>query len=231
MKTCTKSLAAAALALGSLAASPGAPPSTDAGTAHVAQATAGNEPSERLTAVQFDALLAEIATARKSVKSLRATFTQERTLTLLATTITSTGELSLTMPDRLRWELTSPDDIVYLVGPEGLSYRTRSSKATVPKAGATVAKALTDVRALLAGDLAALGERYVLEGLRTAHDVTLTGTAKDRVATVRTFTLTLDKNLVMPLAAAFTEGKRDAIALRFLNVRINVPVDPTSMRP
>ena len=96
---------------------------------------------------------------------MRASFTQERKLTLLATTVKSTGELAYVAPERLRWELAPPDDIVYLIGPEGLSYRTKSSHATVPQAGANIAKALSDLRALLGGDLAQLRERYVLTRL------------------------------------------------------------------
>jgi outer membrane lipoprotein-sorting protein len=162
---------------------------------------------------------------------MRAGFTQERKLTLLATTVKSTGELAYVAPERLRWELAPPDDIVYLIGPEGLSYRTRSSHATVPSTGANIAKALADLRALLGGDLASLRDRYVLSGSRGPNDVEIAGTAKDKTASVRAFTLVLDKSLVLPVKAKLIEGKSDAIEITFSNAQINVPIDPATMKP
>jgi outer membrane lipoprotein-sorting protein len=187
---------------------------------------------EKLEGDKLDAALADIARARKSVRTMRANFTQERKLTLLATTVKSTGELAYVAPDRLRWELAPPDDVVYLIGPEGLSYRTRSSHATVPATGATVAKALADLRALLGGDLAQLKDRYVLSGTRgTAGDVEISGAAKDKAAAVRGFTLTLDKTLVIPVKARLLEGKTDYIDIVFSNGQLNVPIDPATMKP
>ncbi len=186
---------------------------------------------EKLEGEKLDPLLADIARARKGVRTMRASFTQERKLTLLATTVKSTGELAYVAPERLRWELAPPDDIVYLIGPEGLSYRTKSSHATVPQSGANIAKALSDLRALLGGDLAQLRERYLLSGSRGPSDVEIAGTAKDKTASVRAFTLVLDKTLVLPVKAKLIEGKSDAIEITFSNAQINVPIDPATMKP
>lgn len=187
---------------------------------------------EKLEGQKLDAVLADIAKARKGVRTMRANFVQERKLTLLATTVKSTGELAYVAPDRLRWELAPPDDIVYFIGPEGLSYRTRSSRATVPATGANIAKALADLRALLGGDLALLKDRYVLSGTRgSTGELEISGAAKDKAASVRGFTLSLDKTLVLPVKAKLIEGKSDAIEITFSNGQINVPIDPGTMKP
>jgi outer membrane lipoprotein-sorting protein len=223
-----------ALALGSLlvASSSRAQLPLDAGAAPLPASTSEpSAPREKLEGATLEPLLAEIARARQGVHTLRASFTQERRLTLLATTVKSTGELSLVTPDRLRWELAAPDDIVYLIGPEGLSYRTRSSKATVPSSGANIAKALADLRALLGGDLGLLRERYTLTGSRGPRDVEIAGIAKDKTASVRGFTLVLDRSLALPLKARLVEGKSDAVEIVFSNTRVNVPIDPATMRP
>ena len=197
----------------------------DAGPPFIADA------GEKLEGAKLDALLADVARARKGVRTMKAGFVQERKLTLLATSVKSTGELAYVDPDRLRWELFAPDDIVYFIGPEGLSYRTRSSKATVPQAGANVSKALGDLRALLGGDLALLKDRYVLSGNRGANDVEISGVARDKSANVRGFVLTLDKTLAAPLRARLLEGKSDTIEITFSNPQINIPIDPAAMRP
>ena len=194
-----------------------------------AQIDAGADAGSRLEGAALDPLLADIAKARKGVRTMRANFTQERKLTLLATSVKSTGEMA-SDSDRLRWELYAPDDVIYFIGPEGLSYKTKTSKATVPNAGANVSKALGDLRALLGGDLSLLKDRYTLSGSRGA-EVEITGVAKDRSANVRGFTILLDRTLVTPTHAKLLEGKTDAIEIAFSNVQLNVVIDPATLRP
>lgn len=189
----------------------------------------GEEGERKLEGDELEPLLGQIAAARKNVKTLRASFTQERAMKLLATSIKSTGQLTFVAPDRLRWELGPPDDVVYWIGPEGLSYRTRSSKATVP--AGSVVRALADLRALLGGDLGSLRQRYALSGSRTAAGATLEGAAKDKTASVRGFTLALDRSLVLPLRTRLVEGKADAIDITFSNAALDVPVAPSLMKP
>jgi hypothetical protein len=194
-------------------------------------ADAGAPARETLEGSKLDALLGEIAKARKDVKTLRATFTQERRITLLATSVKSRGEMTFAAHDRLRWDLAPPDDVAYFVGPEGLSYKTKSSTATVPAGGGNVARALSDLRALLTGDLAQLRERYTLSGSRAPTDVEIAGVAKDKNASLKSFTFVIDKGLVAPIRARLVEGKSDTIDLVFSNVVVNGPVDAARLRP
>jgi len=194
-------------------------------------AGSAQEARERLEGEKLEAALGDVAKARKGVKTMRADFTQERKLTLLATSVKSTGRLSFVAPDRLRWELSPPDDVVYWIGPEGLSYRTRSSSATVPSGGANLAKTLGDLRALLGGDLASLKERYVLGGSRGPNDLEITGQAKDPKASVKEFSIVLDKTLTLPVKARLLEGKKDSIEILFSNAAVNVTIDPATMKP
>lgn len=192
---------------------------------------AGAPTREKVEGPKLDALLGDIARARKELRTLRANFTQERRIVLLATSVKSRGELLFAAPNRLRWDLAPPDDIVYFVGPEGLSYKTKTGSTTVPAAGANVARALGDLRALLGGDLAQLRDRYELTASRSPSDVEIAGVAKDPKASVKAFTLQLDKGLTTPLRARLVEGKTDSIDLVFSNVVVNAPVDPARLRP
>ncbi len=185
---------------------------------------------ETLDGAKLDALFADVARARKEVRTLRAAFTQERRIRLLATTVKSRGELTFAAPDRLRWELAPPDEVVYFIGPEGLAYRTKGGGSAVPRAGANIGQALGDLRALLTGDLGALRDRWTLTASR-GSDVEIAGVAKDAGAPIRAFTLVLDKNLTTPLRARLVEGKADSIDLVFSNVVLNGPVDPARLRP
>ena len=102
----------------------------------------------------------EIARARAGVarRSL-GPFTQERTIGILAAKVRSTGTLTLVRPDRLRWELAPPDDVVYWVTPEGLAYKSPTRQGQGPRErqpAVKIAAALDDLRTLLGGDLGAL---------------------------------------------------------------------------
>jgi hypothetical protein len=192
---------------------------------------AGAVARETLEGPKLDATLADITNARKAVRTLRASFEQTRRIALLATSVKSRGTLTVAAPDRLRWDLAPPDDIVYFVAPEGLSYKTKSSSATMPASGAKVARGLGDLRALLTGDLGTLRERYVLTASRSAADVEISGRAKDPNASVKAFVLVLDKGLILPIRARLLEGKNDSVDLAFSNVVVNGPVDPAELRP
>lgn len=186
---------------------------------------------EKLEGARLDALLADVARARKDLKTLKADFTQDRKIALLSTSVKSRGELTFAAPDRLRWDLAPPDDVVYFVGPEGLSYKTKSSSATMPATGANVTKGLADLRAILGGDLGSLKERYALGGTRNLDGtVEITGLAKEK-GPVRAWSLVLDKGLVTPLRAKLFEGKSDSVDLVFTNVVPNAPVDPAKLKP
>src|SRR5262245_17550511 len=77
--------------------------------------------------------LADIGKSRAGLKTMVASFTQERQIGLLATAVKSEGELTLVRPDRLRWELKPPDAITYWVTPEGLAMSTGASASAVGK--------------------------------------------------------------------------------------------------
>ncbi|MBL9108208.1 MAG: outer membrane lipoprotein carrier protein LolA, partial [Myxococcales bacterium] len=68
-----------------------------------------------ITGAKLDELFAEVARARKGAKSFAGPFTQTRKMGLMKAQIVSQGRVSLVLPDRLRWELFPPDEIVYFV--------------------------------------------------------------------------------------------------------------------
>ena len=123
------------LALG-LLFPPGASAGSRADTFDAGTTPPAVDAGERLEGAKLDALLADIAKARKGVRTMKASFVQERKLTLLATTVKSTGELAYVDPDRLRWELFAPDDVIYFIGPEGLSYRATFARRPCRSAAA-----------------------------------------------------------------------------------------------
>ncbi len=180
-------------------------------------------------------VLARIVQARAALRTLRASFTQERTLGLLASTVTSRGELILVRPDRLRWHLDPPDQITYWVTPGGLAYATATSHGGVPRdAAGAMGVILQDMLAMLGGDVTGLRERYGIAADKRDDGATrLTIEPRDpQVAKrVRRIVVELDPDLVSPREIVLEESDTDSARIRFADVQRNVPVDPALMRP
>jgi outer membrane lipoprotein-sorting protein len=179
-----------------------------------------------------DVLLARVAKARASLKTLRGPFTQSRKIGLLATEVKSSGTLMLVRPDRLRWELGPPDDVVYWVVPEGLAYKSKSGQGRVRGESTRVAAALGDLRALLGGDLASLRKRYDLVGATQADgSVVFEATPKMKGSGLLKIEFALAPDLVRPTRATLVESEKDRVVIAFGNLERDVPIDPSLMKP
>ena len=142
---------------------------------------------------------------------------------LLATTVTSTGTLYLERPDRLRWELAPPDDVVYWITPEAIAYRTRTGHGSVPAASARLASSLDDLRRLLGGDLAKLRARY---DLRLAGDLVFDATPRDPSVKLARLRFGLAPDACAPLFAELFESERDKTRIDFGALKRDAPIDP-----
>jgi len=196
-------------------------------------ATAAAEEPRACSVGELNQALAEIARARAGVTTLTGPFTQERTIGLLAAKVRSTGTVTLVRPDRLRWELGSPDDVVYWVTPEGLGYRSPNGQGRVPPTNQRIAAALGDIRVLLGGDVAGLRGRYDLSATcQDGRPTSFRAVPKEGNSTsfqeIR-FTLAADR--VAPASTTIIEGPRDRTDIQFGPLRANVPINPALMTP
>jgi outer membrane lipoprotein-sorting protein len=180
---------------------------------------------------KIDAALADVARARAGVTTLTGPFTQERTIGLLAAKVRSTGTLTLVRPDRLRWELAPPDDVVYWVTPEGLGYRSPTGKGRVPAANQRIAAALDDLRILLGGDLTTLRARYDLGGsCRPDGRISFRAVPKPgSSSSFQEIRFMLAPDLVSPESTTIVEGPRDKTEIHFGTLQKNVPISAALM--
>jgi hypothetical protein len=178
------------------------------------------------------ALLSRIARARSTLRTLQGPFTQTRTIGLLATDVRSSGSLALVRPDRLRWELDPPDEVVFFVGPEGLAYRSAQGQGRLPATSARIAGALDDLRTLLGGDLARLRDRWELRLLRDdATGAEIEALARPGAAPpLASMRFALGPDLVRPARVVLVEGHRDRTVIDFGPLVVNAPVDPSRLR-
>jgi hypothetical protein len=188
--------------------------------------------TRRAHADPLDDALARVATARASLHTLVGPFTQERTISLLATSVRSQGTVYLVRPDRLRWELEPPDDVVYWITPEGLAYRSKTGQGRVPPAQARLAKSLDDLRTLLGGDLGQLRTRYDLRLLPPgeAGGTSFEATPKDPAMPLKLIRFGIAADGATPRFAELFEAGKDKTRIDFGALKRDVAVDPALMR-
>ncbi len=190
--------------------------------------------ASRAHADSVDDVLKELTKARSSLKTLVCSFTQERVLSLFASTITSKGELSLVRPDRLRWELFPPDSIIYWVTPEGIAYRSPQGAGKVSSSAAgALASVLDDILVVLGGDMGTLRSRYDITFERATSSLTLhLAPQKPEVAKIiQRLTIVLESDLQSPRSLVLEEPGGDRSSIQFTDVKKNVDVDPARMKP
>lgn len=178
--------------------------------------------------------LAEITKARASLKTLVGSFTQERTIGLLATAVKSDGAMTLVRPDRLRWELFPPDAITYFIGPEGFAFATPSGGGGVGKGAAgRFGAVLSDLMILLGGDLEQLRGRYELSIPSRKDGIVLS--AKPKAEDVKKYVTSLEMasgpELWTVKRVVIEEKNGDRSVITFDKVERDVKVDPARMKP
>lgn len=179
-------------------------------------------------------VLADIKKARAGLKTLVGPFVQERTIGLLATTVKSDGEVTMVLPDRLRWELRPPDAVTYWIGPEGFSFATPRGSTKVGKAAAgRFGAVLGDLMILLGGDLEKLRARYDLSVPSRKDGVTLRAIpkAEDVKKHVRRIEMRSGSELWTIREITIEEQSGDLSVIRFGKMQRDVRVDPSKMVP
>lgn len=178
---------------------------------------------------KLDAALADVAKARSKTTTLQGPFVQERTVSLLASKVKSTGKMWLLRPDRLRWELDPPDAATYWILPDGLAYKTKGGSGKIAKgAQGPLGGVLGDLLVLLGGDLSSLSSRYDLALLRRDDaGLVLRATPKDKalLKTTKRIELELDGDASRLRKVTIVEAGNDESEIVFGALVVDAPID------
>lgn len=202
-----------------------------------ALADAGSPPTEvartPIVGAKLEELIRDVAKARQGIRTFAGPFTQVRKMGLLKTQIVSQGRVTLVLPDRLRWELLPPDEVIYWVTPDGLAYRNRSSQGAVRSSDArSLAAGLEDLRAMLGGDLSVLRKRYDLKAFAVGDDIEVEANALPSADArgMKAVRFGIGKDRVRPTFTRLIEKNGDTSDIRFGELRTNVPIEASLMR-
>ncbi|MBK8256675.1 MAG: outer membrane lipoprotein carrier protein LolA [Polyangiaceae bacterium] len=177
---------------------------------------------------------AEIKKAREKLKTLVATFTQERTIGLLSSTVKSEGEMTLVRPDKLRWELKSPDAVTYWITPDGFAFSTANGSANVSKTAAKkFGDVLSDLLIFMGGDLDQLKARYEFSVPSKKDGVVLKAVPKTEEVkkVVKSLELSVAADLWTVKKIVIEEKSGDKSVITFTKVTKDVKVDDAKMKP
>ena len=177
---------------------------------------------------------AEIKKAREKVKTLVGTFTQERTIGLLSSTVKSEGEMTLVRPDKLRWELKSPDAVTYWITPEGFAFSTANGAANVSKTAAKkFGDVLNDLLVFMGGDLDTLKSRYDFTVPSKKDGVTLRAIPKTEEVKkiVKSLEISVGADLWTVKKITIEEKSGDKSVITFTKVTKDAKVDDAKMKP
>lgn len=178
--------------------------------------------------------LSEMKKAREKLKTLVASFTQERTIGLLSSTVKSEGEMTLVRPDKLRWELKSPDAVTYWVTPEGFAFSTANGSANVSKTAAKkFGDILNDLLVFMGGDLETLKSRYDFTVPSKKDGVTLHAVPKTEEVKkiVKSLELQVASDMWTVKKITIEEKGGDKSVITFTKVTKDAKVEDAKMKP
>ncbi len=174
---------------------------------------------------RFEGLMARVDERQSELKTLEASFEQRKESALLLTPEESRGTLSYRTPDQVRWDFASPTETTMIVADQEMLtwYRDQgfAERRQIDESADRV--------------LQMMGPGVSLEKLRRYFDITAAfPTSTDQPyrlelvprmrrieRRLRSMTLALDRELLVPVLVRVEEATGDVTELRFADLRIN----------
>jgi outer membrane lipoprotein-sorting protein len=175
---------------------------------------------------QLREILQRFNTTQESTRSLTASFTEKKNLTLLARPVISTGTFLYSKPTRIKWEYTNPEPRMFLITEDHfLAYYPAQKRAEEVPLGKLAGRRVFRV----------FGIGQTAEDLEKFFDISLgdagpeKGTfllvltpkrrrVKDRLQLVRFW---VDDETYLPRQLEYVEADGDTTTLTFSNIRVN----------
>src|SRR5689334_12106219 len=179
-----------------------------------------------------DEALRAVKEARKSLTSLRASFKQSRESARRLEPQTTAGELSILVPDALRWEVFRPERVVYWVNGKKVTAAGRDNKKVTPPTGG-FGVVLPFLATLLAGDLGTLSDYEFTAAQELDGSVTIVAVPKEARTKQTVAKITLRTNAAKWGASnlRIQEAGGEIFSVEFAENDKNPALDPDRMKP
>ncbi len=182
-------------------------------------------------------LVQELEERQRAVMSLRATVLQRKRQPLLKGEILSQGTLTFQRPDRLRWEVATPEHTIIVVqGSTLLIYRPeqRAAERRDLRGDFASQAALEFLKAGMSLSVAELERRFQVDVYRDGGDVTLQLTPRSRwiAQALTSIAITQADGDPIPWQIAVVGRKGDRTDTTLTNIVVNPPLpgDPFTLQ-
>jgi len=171
-----------------------------------------------------------MAAAQRAVGTLHAKFRQVKTIALLREPLVSTGELTYERPDRVRWEVKTPDPLVVEMSSTGLRAGPPGEVQEID-AGAAV-RLFGDLAGLFTASQEYASTRFsIAAGSAGAGSFLLTPRDPTVSQVIASIELDTDPKLGLPRRAVLREPDGDRTEIELLNIETIPAKEPNDPAP
>ena len=184
------------------------------------------------SSAQLRDLLERFDETQRTTRSLSATFTEKKNLSLLARPVVSSGTFLYSRPTRIKWEYSDPETRVFLITEDHfVAYYPQRKKAEEVPLGRLTGRRI--FRVLGIGQTAEeLGKFFVIslgdpgaeKGVTLMVLTPKRRRVKDRLQLVRFW---VDEKTCLPRQLEYVEADGDSTTLAFSDVRVNPEIAET----
>lgn len=169
---------------------------------------------------ELNAFFAEVEKKMSGLKSIAATFQQEKRLALFKDPLLSNGQILFSTPDHLRWEFRKPFRSILIVsGDEVAKFEDQKSgwrKVEQGRQAEVILVVMDNIRSWFRGDFDRAGDSFEVSGARKPHPVILMK-PKDKVMarTLREVELRLADDFTHVVQVTIREASGDQTVMKF----------------
>ena len=182
---------------------------------------------------KVDAVIERVVERQRGLRSMRASFVQVRSSSMLLDDVRSTGEFLYLAPDRVRWDYLQPDSMVVLFSDDWVTtfhpVGQRAERVRVASGDQRFVQALAGTLPL--DDLLAYF-RMTFEDRAAPepYGFTLEPTAASLRNRLQSLHLEIDRSLMLPVVVEIKEADGDSTRYEFHDIQIDPDVEISRFR-
>lgn len=175
---------------------------------------------------RLNKLLADIQDRVNNTKTVQSSFEQERNLSLFTRPIIFTGKLTLSRPDKLRWENIDPvPSVLIFSGETGLRCNDDAEPVHFDLKNDPMMQMIADqLWTWVDGDYGRLQNRYDINSTG-AYEITLHPQSVDLAGSIDYVQVRFDPENLQPEKILIQEKEGDSTTIDFGDYLLNQPID------
>lgn len=191
-----------------------------------ARATAASSPTPTVPCATVSECFAEMVRAQGAVSSVKARFKQTKRIALLREPLVSTGTFVFQRPDRVRWQVVSPEPMVIEINGEHIRAGDDAEHLSAIDAGGATS-VFRDLAGVFTGAGTYASDRFrVTQGPGGPYSFVVTPRAAALARVIASLEIDADPSSRWPRRAVIHEPDGDTTEVELSDTVVNAPIDP-----